>query len=56
LICATKYAGGQRPTVAILVEAGTDLTIQDNKGKTDLDSAKEKAHQEAIATLEQTSK
>ena len=56
LICATKFAGGQGPTVTMLVEAGTDLTTQDNKGKTALDYAKEKGQQEAVAALEKTSK
>jgi len=52
LICATKYAGGKATTVQLLVDAGTDLTIQDNKGKTALDYAKEKEEQEAIALLQ----
>lgn len=52
LICATKYAGGKAATVKLLMEAGTDLTIQDNKGKTALDYANDKQQQEAIALLE----
>jgi hypothetical protein len=47
---ADTQAGGE------LVVVGTDLTIQDNKGTSALDYAKEKAQQEAIAALEQTSK
>ena len=52
LICATKYAGGKATTVKLLTDAGTDLLVQDNKGKTALDYAKEKQQQEAIALLE----
>lgn len=52
LICATKYAGGKAATVKLLADAGTDLTIQDNKGKSALDYAEEKQQQEAIALLE----
>ncbi len=52
LICATKYAGGKADTVKLLVEAGTDLTIRDDKGKSALDYAKAKDQQEAIALLE----
>lgn len=52
LICATKYAGGKATTVKLLVEAGTDLTVRDNKGKTALEYAKAKEQQGAIALLE----
>lgn len=52
LICATKYAGGKPTTVRMLVEAGTDLAIKDNKGKTALDYAKVKEQQGAIALME----
>ena len=51
LICATKYAGGKAVTVKLLVEAGTDLAMQDNNGKTALDYAKAKKQEEAIALL-----
>ena len=54
LICATKYAGGKEPTVRLLVEAGTDLAIRDNKGKSALDYAKAKGQQEAIALLDKS--
>jgi hypothetical protein len=54
LICATKYAGGKAATVKMLVEAGTDLAIQDDKGNTALDYAKAKDHQDAIALMEQS--
>ena len=54
LICATKYAGGKAATVKMLVEAGTDLAIKDDKGNTALDYAKAKDHQDAIALLEQS--
>jgi len=52
LICATKYAGGKAATVQLLVEAGSDLGVRDNSGKTALDYAKTKDQQEAIAILE----
>lgn len=52
LICATKYAGGKAATVKLLVEAGADLSIRDDKGKTALDYAKAKDQQDAIALLE----
>lgn len=52
LICATKYAGGKAATVKLLVEAGSDLAMQDDDGKTALDYAKAKEQQEAIALLE----
>jgi ankyrin repeat protein len=52
LICATKYAGGKTATVQLLVDAGTDLTIRDKKGRTALDYAKEKEQQEAITLLD----
>lgn len=52
LICATKYAGGKTATVKLLVEAGTDIAIKDDEGKTALDYAKAKDQQEAIALLE----
>jgi ankyrin repeat protein len=52
LICATKYAGGQAATVKMLVEAGTDLAIKDDKGNTALDYAKAKDQQDAIVLLE----
>ena len=52
MICATKYAGGKATTVRLLVEAGTDLGVRDNKGKTALDYAKAKAQQEAITFME----
>lgn len=32
LICATKHAGGNAATVKLLMGAGTDFTIPDNKG------------------------
>ena len=51
LICATKYAGGKAATVKLLVESGTDLTIQDDKGKTALDYAKAKEEDEAVVLL-----
>jgi len=51
LICATKYAGGKAATVKLLVESGTDLTLQDNKGKTALDYAKAKEEDEAVVLL-----
>jgi ankyrin repeat protein len=54
LICATKYAGGKAATVKMLVEAGTDLAIKDDKGNTALDYAKAKDHQDAVALLEQS--
>lgn len=54
LICATKYAGGHAPTVKLLVEGGTDLTITDKSGKTALDYAKAKDQQEAVALLEES--
>ncbi len=53
LICATKYAGGKAATVKMLVEAGTDLAVKDDKGNTALDYAKAKEQQEAVALLEQ---
>jgi len=52
LICAIKYAGGKAATVELLVKAGTNLDIRDNKGKTALDYAKAKGQQAAIAMLE----
>ena len=52
LICATKYAGGKTATVKLLIEAGTDVAIRDDEGKTALDYAKAKDQQEAIALLE----
>lgn len=52
LICATKYAGGKAATVQMLVEAGSDLGVRDNSGKSALDYAKSKGQQEAIAILE----
>ena len=52
LICATKYAGGKMATVKLLIEAGTDIAIKDDEGKTALDYAKAKDQQEAIALLE----
>lgn len=52
LICATKYAGGKVATVELLVKAGTDLGMKDNKGNTALDYAKTKGQQEAISMLE----
>jgi ankyrin repeat protein len=52
LICAVKYAGGKAATVKLLVEAGTDLSIKDDKGKTALDYAKSEGQQEASALLE----
>jgi ankyrin repeat protein len=55
LICATKYAGGKSTTVELLVNAGSDRGIRDNKGKTALDYAKAKGQQEAIALLEKAS-
>ena len=36
----------------LLVEAGTDLSIQDDKGKTALDYAKAKEQHDAIVLLE----
>jgi len=54
LICATKYAGGKWATVKALVDAGTDLTIKDNKDKTALDYAKEKEQERAIALLDKS--
>ncbi len=51
LICATKYAGGSAATVRILVEAGTDMSIKDDKGMTALDHAKAQGEQEAIVLL-----
>ena len=54
LICATKYAGGKAATVELLVKAGTNLDIRDNKGKTALDYAKAKNQQEATALLLQS--
>ena len=54
LICATKYAGGNAVTVNMLVAAGTDLTVKDDKGNTALDYAKAKDQQGAIALLEQS--
>ncbi len=54
LICATKYAGGQAPTVKMLVEAGTDLAAKDHKGNTAMDYAKAKGQQDAIALMEQS--
>jgi ankyrin repeat protein len=53
LICATKYAGGKAATVKVLVEAGTDLAIKDDRGNTALDYAKAKDQQDAIALLQQ---
>jgi ankyrin repeat protein len=52
LICATKYAGGKAATVKLLVEAGTDLAMHDDDGKTALDYAKAKDQKEALAVLE----
>ncbi len=52
LICATKYAGGKADTVKLLVDAGSDLAVMDDDGKTALDYAKAKEQQEAIALLE----
>lgn len=52
LICATKYAGGKAGTVEMLVKAGTDLGIRDNKGNTALDYAKAKGQREAVSILE----
>jgi len=56
LICATKYAGGEAATVKMLVEAGTDLAVKDDKGNTALDYAKAKEQEDAIALLEQSGK
>jgi ankyrin repeat protein len=53
LICATKYAGGKAVTVKMLVEAGTDLTVRDHKGKTALDYASAQDQQEALVLLRQ---
>jgi uncharacterized protein len=53
LICATKYAGGKAGTVQMLVEAGTDLAIKDDEGRTALDYAKTKDQQDAVALLDQ---
>jgi uncharacterized protein len=52
LICATKYAGGQKETVKLLLEAGANVELQDEDGKTALDYAKEKGHLDAVALLE----
>jgi len=52
LICATKYAGGNAATVKLLVEGGTDLTIEDEDGKTALEYAKAANQREAVAVLE----
>lgn len=42
LICATKYGGGIEKTVKLIVDAGADVSITDNDGKTALDYAIEK--------------
>lgn len=55
LICATKYAGGREETVKILIEAGTNLEIRDQEGKTALDYAEAKQQDEAVALLESSS-
>ncbi len=52
LICATKYAGGRVATVEMLVKAGADLGVRDNKGKTALDYAQAKGQQQAVAILQ----
>ncbi len=52
LICATKYAGGKKDTVELLLDAGTDVSLKDEDGKTALDYAKEKKQAEALALLE----
>jgi ankyrin repeat protein len=54
LICATKFSGGRPATVKMLVEAGTDLALRDDKGRTALDYAKAKDQQDAIALLEKS--
>ena len=54
LICATKYAGGKKDTVKLLLDAGTDVSLKDEDGKTALDYAKEKKQAEALALLEKS--
>ncbi|MGD1983848.1 MAG: ankyrin repeat domain-containing protein [Chromatiaceae bacterium] len=51
LICATKYAGGEKATVQLLVDGGTDLTIRDKDGKTALDYAKAADQLDAVELL-----
>jgi ankyrin repeat protein len=52
LICATKYAGGKAETVDVLVKAGTDLAVRDDKGNTALDYARAKGQADAVALIE----
>ena len=52
LVCATKYAGGDPTTVKLLVDAGTNLGIADNDGKTALDYAMQQNQQGAVALLQ----
>jgi ankyrin repeat protein len=54
LICATKYAGGKAATVKMLVDAGTDLALEDGKGNTALDYAKAKDQADAVSLLEKS--
>jgi ankyrin repeat protein len=56
LVCATKFAGGKRETVQILIDAGTDLALSDHEGKTALDYAKAQGQRDAVVLLEKRGK
>lgn len=55
LICATKYAGGEKETVALLLDSKSDTSLKDEEGKTALDYAKENNLADAVALLEKSS-
>ena len=51
LICATKYSNGDKNTVKMLLDAGSDLDAVDEDGKTALDYALKKDQTAAIELL-----